>query len=172
MVDDAWTTESKAADMFALLSDGDEWGSPPWGKITLYSAMLYTNSTVEILLFYICLFCGQGESRALLFKHSPHQHIDCLFWILCNWLIYIIHPLHKFDQYIRVIPADDPEREHSLLDFRRRTTREEEQPEKKNNQRRRTTKEEEQPEEKNNRRRRTTRGPLPTTSGPLALRLR
>ena len=31
MVDDAWTTESKAADMFALLSDGDEWGSPPWG---------------------------------------------------------------------------------------------------------------------------------------------
>ena len=77
----------------------------------------------NVTMHIICNMNLKHESRALLYKHSTHQHIDCLFWIKCNWLIYIIHPLHKFHQYIRVIPADGLERQHSVLDIRRRTTR-------------------------------------------------
>ena len=49
---------------------------------------------------------------ALLFKNSPRQLINCLF----NNQVQLVDIYNSLMPWIRVIPSDGPEREHSLLE--------------------------------------------------------
>ena len=111
------------------------------GHFTCIYIWKIANSTVEVLRLHLAVLwqqknistCGpsalnicypreiwSNKLGGLLYKHSPRQHVH---WLFVLNQVQLVHIYNSWMSWIRIIPSDGPGREHSLLDFRRGTTR-------------------------------------------------